>query len=149
MYSHNTFMKMPTVEMQAEGRSLSFLGDSGVTHSVIKRADVPNCKSSGHFICSVGAWGVWNFFRTGQMFLHWLHPEAQFSNYKFKFGPNHNTKPWFTIWFSIASVPHPISSPSGDCEKQSASWCQFHVTGTTALYRPCHPWFWCRWTPRS
>lgn len=63
MYSHNAFMKMPTVEMQEEGKSLSFLGHSGATHSVplisdIKRADVPNCKSRGHFIYSVGASGV-------------------------------------------------------------------------------------------
>lgn len=40
-------MKMPTEEMQVEGKSLSFLVDSRVTHSVIKCAHLPNCEPSG------------------------------------------------------------------------------------------------------
>lgn len=47
MYSYEAFMKMPTEEMQVEGKSLSFLVDSRVTHSVIKCAHLPNCEPSG------------------------------------------------------------------------------------------------------
>lgn len=42
---------MPTEEMQVEGKSLSVLVDSGGTHSVIKCANLPDCKC----IYSVGA----------------------------------------------------------------------------------------------
>ncbi|XP_034002408.1 uncharacterized protein LOC117495322 [Trematomus bernacchii] len=52
------FKKFPTLVLAIMGVDVTFLVDSGATHSVVKLADLPGCKFSGRFIHSIGAAGV-------------------------------------------------------------------------------------------
>ena len=58
MCDSTAYLKMPTLNLQIADKTMTFLVDSGATHSVIKHSELPDCKLSGRFVFSVGAGGV-------------------------------------------------------------------------------------------
>ncbi|XP_034399434.1 uncharacterized protein LOC117737514 isoform X3 [Cyclopterus lumpus] len=53
-----SFKDMPTAMVEIQGKQLSFLVDSGATHSVIQQKHFPNQKLSGRHVYSQGASGL-------------------------------------------------------------------------------------------
>lgn len=47
MHYDDAFRKLPQITLMVQGKEITFLADSGATHSLIRKADLPQCKSSG------------------------------------------------------------------------------------------------------
>lgn len=61
-YSTEAYKTFPQMTLHVSGTDVTFLVDSGATHSVIRAREMPDVDLSGKFVFSLGSSGTTNMF---------------------------------------------------------------------------------------